>query len=124
MKIIQNPKNAGAFAGLSGFLKNNPKYKKVNVERELLKTATFTQHTQPQKKFKRSKTIVPAIDHTWQADLIDVQKIKYQNSHYNFLLTVIDCFSKFAWVEPIKTKQAINTKKPFKKLLKNQKEFH
>ncbi len=57
-KIIDdytNPKNAGAFAGLSGFLKNNPKYKKINVERELLKTATFTQHTQPKKNSNEVK---------------------------------------------------------------------
>ncbi len=32
-------------------------------------------------------------------------------------MTVIDCFSKFAWVEPIKTKHAINTKEAFQKII-------
>ena len=58
----------------------------------------------------------------WQADLIDVQKIKFQNSHNNYILTVIDCFSKYAWAEPIKNKTADQTYQAFKKLLKNQKE--
>ncbi len=43
----------------------------------------------------------------WQADLVDVSKYKsLQNKNATFLLTVIDCFSKFAWVVPLKTKHA------------------
>ncbi len=43
----------------------------------------------------------------WQADLVDVSKYKSpQNKNATFLLTVIDCFSKFAWVVPLKTKHA------------------
>jgi len=123
-KIIDkytNPAHPGSFTGLSGFLNNNKRLNKTQVENELLKTQVYTQHTQPNKNFKRSKTVVPAIDHTWQADLIDVQKIKYQNSHNNYILTVIDCFSKYAWAIPIKTKHATNVQQAFEKIIEGSK---
>jgi hypothetical protein len=34
----------------------------------------------------------------------------------NYLLTVIDCFSKKAWAEPIKFKRASDTFEAFKKI--------
>ena len=55
--------------------------------------------------------------------MIDLQKIKYQNSHYNYLLTVIDCFSKKAWVEPIKFKKAANTYEAFKKIIEESNRY-
>ena len=43
----------------------------------------------------------------WQADLVDLSKYKSpQNSNTTFLLTVIDCFSKYAWVAPLRSKSA------------------
>lgn len=44
------------------------------------------------------------VDHKWQADLVDVSSIMHQNSHFTFLLTVIDVLSKYAWVIPLKHK--------------------
>jgi hypothetical protein len=45
-----------------------------------------------------------SIDDQWQADLCDMTlKAKY-NDGYTFLLTCIDCFSKYAWAVPIKNK--------------------
>ena len=124
MKIIDSyldPANPGALAGISGFLKNNKKqlkcFSKPTVKNELLKSNVYTQHISPNKKFIRRQVIIPHIDHTWQADLVDFQKIKYVNSHYNYLLTVIDCFSKKAWAEPIKFKRATDTYNAFKKII-------
>lgn len=43
----------------------------------------------------------------WQADLVDLSKYSSpQNRHTNFLLTIIDCFSKHAWVVPLQNKEA------------------
>lgn len=119
LKAYTNPSNPGSFAGLSGFLKNNNKFSKKNVEKDLLKLNVYTQHTLPKRKFKRTKIMVPGIDDTWQADLVDVQKIKYHNKHYKYILTVIDCFSKQAWAEPIKFKKASDTYIAFKKIIEN-----
>jgi IS30 family transposase len=39
-----------------------------------------------------------------QADLIDISKFYKQNSHYTFLLNVIDIYSRYAWSYPLKHK--------------------
>jgi transposase InsO family protein len=54
----------------------------------------------------------------WQADLVDVSKYKSpQNSNTTFLLTVIDCFSKFAWVVSLRNKQAATVAAAMKQVL-------
>ena len=66
------------------------------------------QLVQQVKKQRVNKAIVASKPmERWQADLVDVSKYKSpQNSNTTFLLTVIDCFSKFAWVVPLKNKQS------------------
>jgi len=39
-----------------------------------------------------------------QPDLIEVNNIAKYNRGYRYLLTVVDVFSKHAWVEPVKNK--------------------
>ena len=45
-----------------------------------------------------------AIDEIWAADLIDVQAFSKDNNGIKYLLTVIDVFSKFVWIFPLKRK--------------------
>ena len=56
------------------------------------------------------------IDHIWQIDLVDMKKFKYVNSHYEYILTCIDIFSKKAWAYPIKKKTPFETAKIFKNI--------
>ena len=44
-----------------------------------------------------------------QSDLIDMQKYSQKNSGFNYILVVIDCFSKFLWCVPLKNKTAKET---------------
>ena len=39
-------------------------------------------------------------------DLVDLQTLAKYNKGYKYLLTVIDVLSKYAWVEPLKSKSA------------------
>ena len=45
----------------------------------------------------------------FQADLIDVSKLKYANRRVSYLLVVIDSFTKKVWVMPLKSKSATAT---------------
>ena len=45
-----------------------------------------------------------AIDDQWQADLCDMQSRAIVNDGNTFNLTCIDCFSKYAWAEPLQRK--------------------
>ena len=44
------------------------------------------------------------IDEIWAADLKDMQAYSKDNNEIKYLLTVIDIFSKFVWLIPLKWK--------------------
>jgi len=58
------------------------------------------------------------IDEQWVADLIEVINIAKSNRGYRYLLTVVDVFSKYAWVEPVKSKSGQDVTTAFEKILK------
>ena len=57
------------------------------------------------KKFKKSKMYSAFTDNIWSADLADMQLISNFNEGFKFLLSVIDIFSKYAWVVSLKDKK-------------------
>ena len=44
-------------------------------------------------------------DNTWGVDLTDMQLLSKFNKGFRFLSCVIDIFSKYAWVIPLKDKK-------------------
>ena len=52
----------------------------------------------------RNKILSKGIDYAWQSDLVDVQPLSRQNRGYRYLMTVVDTFSRYAWVRPLKSK--------------------
>jgi transposase InsO family protein len=73
------------------------------------------------RKFKRRKVVVHEIDEIWSADLVDMRHFAKHNKGFNYLLTVIDIFSKFAWAVPLKTKTGKEQIQSFQKLMKERK---
>jgi len=65
---------------------------------------TYTLHKPVRLRFARNKTIVKSIDEQWQADLCDMQSRSRANDGHTFILTCIDCFSKYAWAETLRNK--------------------
>lgn len=74
-------------------------------------------HKPARKNFIRRRVVLKGIDDLWQADLIDMQKIKKVNKGFKYILVVIDCFSKFAWGVPLKTKSKYDVANGFQKIL-------
>ena len=56
-------------------------------------------------------------DNIWGADLADIQLISKFNRRFRFLLCIIDIFSKYAWVAPLKDKKGVSIVDPFQKIL-------
>lgn len=75
-------------------------------------------HKQARRNFPRRHVVMKDIDDLWQADLIDMQSTSKYNSGYKYLLAVIDTFSKYAWVYPLKKKNKEQITEAFKKLFK------
>jgi len=55
--------------------------------------------------FKRRRVYIHSIDDQWQEDLGDMQQYIRGNSDFNYILTVIDCFSKYAWCISLQIKR-------------------
>ena len=70
------------------------------------------------KKFKKRKVHTAFKDNIWGADLADMQLLSRYNKGIRFLLCVIDIFSKYAWVVPLKDKKGISIVTAFQSILK------
>ena len=54
-------------------------------------------------------------DNIWVVDLADMQSLSKYSKGIKYLLCVIDLFSKYAWVIPIKDKKGTSIVNAFKK---------
>ena len=77
-------------------------------------------HKPIRRKFGRRKTVANGIDYQWQADLADMSSTSKLNDKYRFLLCIIDVFSKYASVVPIKDKTGKTLVHVFKSVLKSE----
>ena len=78
--------------------------KRSEVNAWFRKQLATTLHKPVKYRFRRNKTTVMSIGNQYQADLCDRSRFSKYKDDMKFLLTCIDCFSKFAWVLPIKNK--------------------
>ena len=64
----------------------------------------------------KKKTVYSGFkDNIQGVDLADMQLISKFNKGFRFLLCVIDIFSKYAWVVPLKDKKGVSIVDPFQK---------
>ena len=61
-----------------------------------------------------------SIDEIWAADLIDMQAFSNDNNGIKYLLTVIDIFSQFVWIVPLKRKTGQEVTNAFSKIFKER----
>ena len=119
--IYEDPSDPGSFGGVNRLLESARKHEmKVNrnqVETFLKKHEAYTLHRPARRRFQRNPTIVGGIDHQWQADLLDMGSLSKVNAGYRYLLSIIDCFSKYAWAIPLKNKDGKTVVAGFQKAL-------
>ena len=78
-------------------------------------------HKPIKRKFNKRRVLVSGIDKIWGADLADMTAINKDNEGYNFLLLVIDIFSKYGWIIPLKNKKGETVAEAFKEIFKERK---
>ena len=76
-------------------------------------------HSPAKRKFARRRVIVKSINDLFQSDLIDMRKFSRQNKGFKFLLVVINAFTKYAWVEALKSKSGDEVTKKMEKILQS-----
>lgn len=121
-KLYYDPQSPVGYTGLQALYKAAKKFstkiKLDDVKTWLRKQQTYTLHKPIRRKFLRRKTLVAGIDYQWQGDLADMSNLIKFNDKNRYLLCLIDVFSKYAWVVPIKDKSGKSLVKAFKKVLK------
>lgn len=81
-------------------------------------------HKPARKNFPRRRTVVKGLDDLWQSDLGILDQYAKYNKGHKYILVVIDCFSKYLWIEPLKTKTGSEVTKAFEKILKIRRPKH
>ena len=122
-ELYYNPESPASFGGVDSIyraVKNDAKYQisRNKIRSWLQKQDTYTLHKPVRYRFKRNRVIVGAIDEQWEADLVIMDSLSKYNNGFKYILTVIDVLSKYARVEPIKTKTGENLVKAFEKILR------
>ena len=68
------------------------------------------------RRFRKRRIIVSGIDEIWAADLVDMQAFAEYNDRIKYLLCVIDLFSKYGWIVPLKDKSGKSVAVAFKRI--------
>ena len=137
MEAYYDVKEPGSYGGIDA-LYRLMKQRGENVTRKqvvdwLAEQETYGLHKPVRRRFTRRKIYSRGIDYLWQADLVDMSHLVEENDGHRYLLTVIDVFSKHAWVKKLKKKDSKSiteafdeifaTRKPFKLQTDKGKEF-
>ncbi len=100
--------------------KLHPNLKKLDVKKWFQKELAPTLHKPVTHNFLRNRTVVMNIADQYQADLCDMTSLRKYNDDYTFLLTCVDCFSRRAWVKPLKNKQGKNVALALEEIFRDQ----
>ena len=104
-EVYFDPTKVGSYGGVAS-LRRVTRLPQKAVTAWLSAQDAYTLHKPARRHFKRRQVIVGGMHQQWQADLVDMSKVKRVNNGMTFLLTVIDVFSKVAWCVPMKNKSA------------------
>ena len=73
------------------------------------------------KNFRKRRVISKGVDKIWTADLVEIQKFSKGNKGIKYLLMVIDIFSKYGWIKPLKDKKTESVSSAFDEIFKKSK---
>ena len=129
--IASNPKYDGYQRGLvsmvykffdkkstgSGFKKLKNTTKSSSLERSSSILADEL-HKPIIRKFDKRKVYSQFKDNIWGEDLADMESLSRKNKSIKYLLCVIDLYSKYVFVIPLKDKKGISIVNAFNKIIK------
>ena len=78
-------------------------------------------HQPIRRQFPKRRVISYGIDNIWAADLVEMGKFSKWNKGIKYLLMVIDVFSKFGWIRPLKDKRGQTVADAFRSIFRERK---
>lgn len=77
----------------------------------------YTKYRRRIRKFPRLSAYAKYTNEIWSGDLAYVDKLSAKNKGFNYLFVVIDIFTRFVYVEPLKNKLASSTRDAFMRII-------
>ena len=99
----------------------NQRATKKESRKDLARLLSYTLHKPRRRRYPTLPVFVFNEDEQWVADLVEMQTLARWNKGNRYLLTVIDVLSKYAWVEPLKSKTGKDVTAAFDRVLKSTK---
>jgi hypothetical protein len=88
-----------------------------NIRQFLASVESYTLHRE-YKNLRRNPSYSYFRRFQFQVDLIDIRNLSEWNDGNNYILSVIDTFSRKAWIEPVKKKTSIEVLNAFENILR------
>ena len=124
-KIASDPKYDGYQRGLASMLYKffDKKSKGSGIKNEIKENQQLANelHKLIISKFKRRRVYASHKNNIFGADLANMQLISKYNKGIKYLLCVINIFSKYAWVAPLKDKKGTTIVNAIQSILNNSK---
>lgn len=80
-------------------------------------------HAPARRNFPRRRVVVHDRDDLWQADVVEMRPYARFNKGYNYILTVIDVLSKYAWALPLKSKNGSDVAAALSKIFREDERY-
>ncbi|WAR09981.1 YMD3-like protein [Mya arenaria] len=117
--IYYDAKHPGGFAGPQKLYKVVQKEGKFRIGMHRIRKflhdqESYSLHKPVRRRFQRNHVISAGKDDLWMADLIDMDKFADSNEGFKYILLLIDTFSKYVWLEPLKHKTGDEVAKAFR----------
>ena len=125
MDDYYNVREPGSYGGVNALHRlmraKGKRFTQKQVIDWLTEQEAYSLHKPVRRRFARRKIFSRGIDYLWQADLVDMIHLADHNDGFRYLLTVIDVFSKYAFVVALKKKDSRSVVDAFDKIVKEEK---
>ena len=119
--LYYEPRKSSAYSSFKK-LQNAAKIKKPSdIVTWLHKQDAYTLHRPIRKRFPRNPYSVNNVLDVFECDLLDIQALKEDNDGNKYLLPVVDVFSKFLHIIPLKSKTGKDVSSAFQSVLQDPK---
>jgi hypothetical protein len=115
-RLYYDPARTSAFSTLRKLQQAVAK-KKKSVRAWLEQLDAYTMHRPVRKRFPRNPYTVTNAMNVWECALADLQAHARYNDNYRYILSLIDVFSKYLHLVPVKTKSGPSVTLAFRSIV-------
>jgi IS30 family transposase len=91
----------------------------TRIKQWLQNQDVYSMNKAVRRRFKRARVFTGGIRDQYDIDLMDVSFHSKENDGVRFLLVVIDVFTRYAWISPLKNKTSASVLQALKKCFKH-----